>query len=587
MGTGRIPQTFIDDLIARVDIVDLIDSRVPLKKTGRNHVARCPFHSEKTPSFSVSREKQFYYCFGCGASGTAIGFLMDYDHLGFVEAVEELAESVGLDVPREAGIPGKEGRTAALTPIYDLQNRVAAYYAEQLKNHPQAQRAIDYLKGRGLSGDVARRYGIGYAPPGWNNLADHFDQRQLLAAGLLIEKDNGKRYDRFRDRIMFPIRDRRARVVGFGGRVLDQGTPKYLNSPETGVFQKGREVYGLAELLRYVSKPERILVVEGYMDVIALAQCGIPYAVATLGTATSKDHLDLLFRFSSELVICFDGDRAGRQAAWRAVETALPCLREGRQVRIILLPDGQDPDSLVRRDGRERFEKDIANAVLLSDYFFQHLTTRLDLTTIEGRASLVKTAQPLLSKLPGGTFRQMMQARLSELAHIDVVENSVTPAQPVHRSYGNERRSQVRSSPVRVAIALLLQHSELAQNADLDSAEVPTFVSDGVVLLRKIVQLLKEQPNMPLGGLLERFRNVPEERYLQRLALWDLPIPDDGIKAEFTDALSRISEHEKKAYVERLLQKASETGLTSAEKLKLRKLLPENVTSQKVRAGSG
>jgi len=573
--SGRIPQTFIDDLIARVDIVDLIDSRVPLKKTGRNHVARCPFHSEKTPSFSVSREKQFYYCFGCGASGTAIGFLMDYDHLGFVEAVEELAESVGLGVPREASIPGKEERTAALNPVYDLQNRVAAYYAEQLRNHPQAQRAIDYLKGRGLSGDVARHYGIGYAPPGWNNLADRFDQRQLLAAGLLIEKDSGNRYDRFRDRIMFPIRDRRARVVGFGGRVLDQGTPRYLNSPETSVFQKGREVYGLAELLRMVCKPERILVVEGYMDVIALAQCGIPYSVATLGTATSKEHLDLLFRFSSELVICFDGDRAGQQAAWRAVETALPCLREGRQIRLILLPDGQDPDSLVRQEGRARLEKDIASAVLLSDYFFQHLTDKLDLTTLEGRASLVKIARPLISKLPEGTFRQMMRARLSELAHIEVVENSVTVEKPMHRSYDDERRSQVQSSPIRVAIALLLQHPELAQNADLESTEWTPLESTGVVLLKKIMQMLKEQPNMPLGGLLERFRGEQEERYMKRLALWNLPIPDEGVNAEFTDALSRISEHEKNAYVDRLLQKESEAGLTETEKLKLRQLLAE------------
>ena len=575
MGTGSIPQTFIDDLIARVDIVDLIDSRVPLKKTGRSHMARCPFHSEKTPSFSVSREKQFYYCFGCGASGTAIGFLMDYDHLGFVEAVETLAESVGLDVPRETGGTGKKDRTAALNPVYDLQNRVAAYYAEQLKNHPQAQRAIDYLKGRGLSGEAARRYGIGYAPPGWNHLADRFDQRQLLAAGLLIEKDNGNRYDRFRDRIMFPIRDRRARVVGFGGRVLDQSTPKYLNSPETSVFQKGREVYGLAELLRAVSKPERILVVEGYMDVIALAQCGIPYAVATLGTAMSKGHLDLLFRFSSELVICFDGDPAGRQAAWRAVETALPCLREGRQIRLILLPDGQDPDSLVRRDGRERFEKDIANAVLLSDYFFQHLTDKLDLTTIEGRASLVKTARPLIGKLPEGTFREMMHARVSELAHIDVVENKVTAAQPVHRSYRNERQSQVQSSPIRVAIALLLQHPELARNADLESAEWTALESTGGVLLKNIMQILQEQPDIPLGGLLERFRGEPEERYMKRLALWNLPIPDEGVNAEFTDALSRISKHEKNVHLDRLLQKESEAGLTETEKLKLRQLLAE------------
>jgi len=344
--SGRIPREFIDDLLVRVDIVDLIDSHVPLKKTGNNFVARCPFHAEKTPSFSVNRKKQFFHCFGCGASGNAISFLMDFSHLDFVEAVEDLAGFVGIEVPREsieyqsAG-PKKED----LSSLYMLMEQVAAFYVEQLRSSDEGKIAVEYLKNRGVSGDCAGDFMLGYAPNEWKTLAPRFNPKLLLEAGLLVEKDGGQPpYDRFRGRLMFPIRDKRARIIGFGGRVLDDSLPKYLNSPETPLFHKGKEVYGLYELLEKNSKPQRILIVEGYMDVIALAQFGIHYAVAALGTSASQAHMDLLFRFSSELVFCFDGDKAGREAAWRAMEAAFSSLKDGRQIRIMLLPQNHDPD---------------------------------------------------------------------------------------------------------------------------------------------------------------------------------------------------------------------------------------------------
>ena len=334
--SGRIPREFIDELLVRVDIVDLIDSHVPLKKTGANYVARCPFHTEKSPSFSVNRNKQFFHCFGCGASGNAISFLMDFSHLDFIEAVEDLAAFVGVDVPRESVAHQSVSKKEDLSGLYGLMERVAAFYIEQLR---VSQKAVDYLKVRGVKSAVARDFMLGYAPDKWSALAEKFSQKLLIDAGLVVIKDDGQVYDRFRGRIMFPIRDKRARIIGFGGRVLDDSLPKYLNSPETSLFHKGKEVYGLYELLEKNSKPQRILIVEGYMDVIALAQYGINYAVAALGTATSQAHLDLLFRFSSELVFCFDGDRAGREAAWRVMESAFSSLKDGRSCRIMLPAD--------------------------------------------------------------------------------------------------------------------------------------------------------------------------------------------------------------------------------------------------------
>ena len=421
--SGRIPQAFIDELLTRTDIVDVIDARVPLKKAGREYKACCPFHNEKTPSFTVSQVKQFYHCFGCGAHGSAISFLMDYEHMEFVEAVEDLAHMAGLDVPREAAAgPATQSPTQ---PLYALLEEVSRYYRQQLRSHPQAARAIDYLKQRGLTGDIAARFDIGFAPPGWDNLAralggDAASRAALLETGLLIERpDGGGVYDRFRDRIQFPIRDRRGRTIGFGGRVLGNDSPKYLNSPESSIFHKGRELYGLYEARKAVRHLERILVVEGYMDVVALAQFDINYAVATLGTSTTPDHLERLYRTVPEVVFCFDGDRAGRAAAWRALENALPVLTDGREARFLFLPEGEDPDTLVRKTGKDEFENLITHSVHLSDFLFDHLSSQVDTASIDGRARLVDLARPLLSRLPDSIFRQLMLERLAQIARTD------------------------------------------------------------------------------------------------------------------------------------------------------------------------
>ena len=431
---GRIPQQFIDDLMQRVDIVEVIDSRVPLKKAGREYTACCPFHNEKTPSFTVSPNKQFFHCFGCGAHGTALGFLMDYEHLEFVEAVEELARGVGLEVPREAGHADDDQRSQNAL-LYDLHMEAAHHFQKMLRDHPRAQSAIDYLKNRGLSGEIARDFGLGYAPPGWDNLLtalgrDSERRRALATGGLAIQKDNGDLYDRFRHRIMFPIHDRRGRIIGFGGRVLGDDTPKYLNSPETPIFHKGRELYGLFEARKQVRQLDRLLVVEGYMDVVALAQFGVRNAVATLGTATTGEHLEQLFRVVPEVVFCFDGDRAGLAAAWRALENALPVLREGREARFLFLPEGDDPDSFIRREGADTFGERAANAIPFSDFLFEHLAGSVDMESIDGRARLVEQAKPLLTRLQPGVFRRMMVHQLERLAALPSVAGAAAPGPP-------------------------------------------------------------------------------------------------------------------------------------------------------------
>lgn len=376
---GLIPQSFIDDLLNRTDIVEVVSSRIQLKKTGKNYSACCPFHKEKTPSFTVSPDKQFYYCFGCGAGGNALGFVMDHDQLEFPQAVEELAKRAGMDVPREErGGRGHTPRQPTDSPLYPLLSAAAEFYKQALKSHPARKAAVNYLKGRGLTGEIARDFGLGFAPPGWDNLLKHLggDNLQLKAmldAGLLVENsDTGKRYDRFRDRVMFPIRDSRGRIIAFGGRVLGDDKPKYLNSPETPVFHKGQELYGLYEARQKNRDLDEIMVVEGYMDVIALAQQGIRNAVATLGTATSEEHIKRLFRLVPSILFCFDGDQAGRKAAWRALESVLPNLQDGKRVRFLFLPEGEDPDSLVRAEGEDAFRARITQqAQPLAEYFFQ------------------------------------------------------------------------------------------------------------------------------------------------------------------------------------------------------------------------
>ena len=418
---GRIPEHFIDDIIARTDLVELINSRVPLKRSGKNYAACCPFHQEKTPSFTVSPQKQFYYCFGCGASGNAVGFLMDYERLGFVDAVEQLAKLHSVEIPREND--GNFQQQQNLKPLYNLLEKASEFYQAQLKNPQVREKAISYLKRRGLTGETAKQFAIGYAPAGWDNLIKHLNaddkQKELLViAGLAVKNDRGRIYDRFRDRIMFPIRDPRGRTIGFGGRVLGDDKPKYLNSPETPVFHKSRELYGLYEARQQRTKITKHLVVEGYMDVVALAQFGIHYAVATLGTASNQEHLEKLFKQVNQVVFCFDGDEAGRNAAKRALDNAIPTLKDGREVKFLFLPEGEDPDTMVRQQGPEVFEDLVKHAQPLSEFFYQSLSEDLDTNTLDGKARLAKLAAPHIERIPKGIFRQLMLDRLASITEL-------------------------------------------------------------------------------------------------------------------------------------------------------------------------
>ncbi len=566
--SGRIPREFIDELLVRVDIVDLIDSHVPLKKTGTNYVARCPFHTEKTPSFSVNRNKQFFHCFGCGASGNAISFLMDFSHLDFVEAVEDLAAFTGIDVPRESLGYQAESKKDDLNSLYVVMEQVAAFYVEQLRVSPKA---IDYLKARGIKGEIARDFMLGYAPDKWGALSGRFSQKLLIEAGVMARKDDGQAYDRFRGRIMFPIRDKRARIIGFGGRVLDDSLPKYLNSPETSLFHKGKEVYGLYELLQKNSKPQRILIVEGYMDVIALAQYGIDYAVAALGTAASQAHLDLLFRFSSELVFCFDGDRAGREAAWRAIASVFPSLKGGRQIRIMLLPQNHDPDSLVREEGLDKFTERIQSAQVLSDYFFEHFSKDLKLSEMEGRSNLRNEALSYLKQLPIGAFREMMFEKLSGLAKQYILDNEAILAQKKQ-----VKKHQVKTGRLSLpsfVIALLLQNPKFIEIVEQKEIDWNQLEFEGVERFKSILHMITDKKPTNYGMLLEAYRDHADEGIVKKLASFDLLIPDDGTEAEFSDALNGLLKQGREAGIARLQAKAQSKGLDSHEQETLVKML--------------
>jgi len=575
---GRIPQQFIQELLSRVDIADIVGERVQLKKTGQNYMACCPFHNEKTASFSVSPSKQFYHCFGCGVHGSAISFLMEYDRLDFVEAVKQLAARAGVEVPRDgvATAPSQDYQ-----PLYTTLEAAAKYYAAQLRE-PTAAAAVDYLKARGLTGAIAQEYGIGYAPAGWDHLLQHFRadasvRQRLLQAGLVIEKEGGGVYDRFRNRVMFPIRDARGRVVGFGGRVLTDETPKYLNSPETPVFHKGRELYGLFEARKRVRDLAQVLVVEGYMDVVGLAQYDIGNTVATLGTATTREHIERLFRATSDVVFCFDGDNAGRKAAWRALEAALPLMTGQQHVRFMFLPEGEDPDSLVRKEGHAQFAARSVTAIPLSTYLFEHLVNGADLSTIEGRARLVELARPLVSKIPTGVYRQMTVARLAEITRMEEAAlmqaldsgKTLEPA-PVARKV---RAPLIQGAPsaVRMAVKLLLQEPTLArETTDLSAA---TSIDARDQLLVKLIDILRANPQTTQGMLLEYFRETPEGQYLEKVARWDWAVPEDGVKVEFFGALARVKEQQAKQRAEDLLEKAQLSGLTLEEKVEFKQLV--------------
>jgi len=538
---GRIPPQFIDDLLARTDIVELIGSRIQLRRAGREFQARCPFHEERTPSFTVSAEKQFYHCFGCGAHGTAIGFLMEYDRLEFREAVSELAQRAGLVVPTEGG-PVQSGPDHG--PIYQLLERAAALYKRQLREHPQARRAVDYLRGRGLSGEIAARYGLGYAPPGWDFILDRLGagpggRDALLEAGLVAERD-GRTYDRLRDRIIFPIRDRRGRCIGFGGRVLGDDKPKYLNSPDTPVFHKGRELYGLNEAMHANRKLERLLVVEGYMDVIALAQFGIDYAVATLGTATTGDHLQTLLRTAPELIFCFDGDRAGRDAAWKALESALPLVTGSQSLRFLFLPEGEDPDTLVRGEGQAAFEGRLTRAQPLSELFFERLSAQVDMVTRDGKLRLATLAKPLIERVPAGIYREMLEGRLAALAGIEQ-----RPRGPGRRGPAIRRGPTRPPRPSKVAqvIALLLDRPDLAGHAMEQDDAWRRLDNPGVPILAELLEIIGAYPGITKGALIERWRGHRHFDYLQRLSVSPFlgDIPEDGAQAEIAGALQGLS----------------------------------------------
>lgn len=636
---GLIPQSFIDDLLNRTDIVDVVSSRVQMKKAGKNYTACCPFHKEKTPSFSVSPDKQFYYCFGCGAGGNALGFIMDHDNLDFPQAVEELAKAAGMEIPREeSGRPHKP-RQPTDSPLYPLLTAAADFYRQALKSHPARKAAVDYLKGRGLTGEIARDFGLGFAPPGWDNLYKHLSsdtlqQKAMIDAGLLVENaETGKRYDRFRDRVMFPIRDSRGRIIAFGGRVLGDDKPKYLNSPETPVFHKGQELYGLFEARKFNRSLDEIIVVEGYMDVIALAQQGLRNAVATLGTATSEEHMKRLFRVVPSVLFCFDGDQAGRNAAWRALEATLPCLQDGRRARFLFLPEGEDPDTLVRSEGTDAFKARInQHAQPLADYFFQQLTEEADPRSLEGKAHMATLAAPLIDKVPGANLRTLMRQRLSEITGLtsetvsQLVQKAPPPPQTAYdpgidydampdysdfqqpdayvpqqewtpkkpgaggKKWENKpwdkkgKRGGEREQawipvgvepPTLTALRTLLHHPQLAKKVE-DAGHFAAEDQTNNQLLIALVEAVQKNPKLSSIQLLSRWHGTEQGRLLQRLLEKEWLIDADNLEQQFFDTITSLSARQRERNLEQLLRKARQGELSSEEKQQLLDLLGRN-----------
>ncbi|WP_308584639.1 DNA primase [uncultured Pseudomonas sp.] len=646
---GLIPQSFIDDLLNRTDIVDVVSSRLQMKKAGKNYTACCPFHKEKTPSFSVSPDKQFYYCFGCGAGGNALGFIMDHDNLDFPQAVEELAKAAGMEIPREeSGRPHKP-RQPTDSPLYPLLTAAADFYRQALKSHPQRKAAVDYLKGRGLTGEIARDFGLGFAPPGWDNLYKHLSsdtlqQKAMIDAGLLVENaETGKRYDRFRDRVMFPIRDSRGRIIAFGGRVLGDDKPKYLNSPETPVFHKGQELYGLFEARKNNRNLDEIIVVEGYMDVIALAQQGLRNAVATLGTATSEEHLKRLFRVVPSVLFCFDGDQAGRNAAWRALEATLPCLQDGRRARFLFLPEGEDPDTLVRSEGTDAFRARInQHAQPLADYFFQQLTEEADPRSLEGKAHMATLAAPLIDKVPGANLRTLMRQRLLEITGLsgEAVSQLVHSApqdapptydpgmdydtlpdyadfHPAQEAYAPQQewtpkkpgaggkkwdkkpwnkngkrgdrdeayapRTPVAvEAPTLIALRTLIHHPQLAgkvESAENFANESNTYAQ----VLIALIEAVQKNPKLNSIQLMARWHGTEQGRLLKALAEKEWLIDGDNLEQQFLDTITRLSAGQHTQTLDELIKRARQPGLSAEEQIQIAKqmrdLLKQNVSA--------
>jgi DNA primase len=569
--SSRIPQAFIDEVVTRTDIVELIDNHVSLKKKGKEYAACCPFHNEKTASFTVSPEKQFYHCFGCGAHGTALGFLMEYERLDFIEAVEVLAQQHGLEIPKDDTTFVKND----YQDLYVLLERANAYFQNNLR---QQQHAIKYLKNRGVSGEIAAKYDLGYAADGFENLLKEFGgtatQEQLIDIGLIKENDKGSIYDRFRNRIVFPIKDRRGRVIGFGGRVLDNAVPKYLNSPETPVFHKSDALYGLYEARKAKQSSKSLIVVEGYMDVVALAQHGIDNVVATLGTATTSQHIQQLYRCTQEIIFCFDGDRAGREAAWRAAQQTIPLFKDGLEAKFLFLPQGEDPDSLIRNRGKEIFLQYVAEGDSLSNFIFSKLSEDVDIRTPSGKARLAQIAKPLLEKFPNGVFKKLIFEELEKKVGTPI-QYSVTNERPASTSAKNNFPGN-KATPVRLAVAALLHQPSLALDIEpvshLENCDLL-----GVPLLLKIINTWKQEPELTHAALIERFRGQAEEQQIQKLMSWNPPELAEP-KAALEDALAWISRKTQNLRVQELIDKESTDGLTEDERQEFKNLLHQKAS---------
>ena len=610
--TGRIPERFIDELLTRIDIVDVIQERVTLKKAGRDWSARCPFHDERSPSFTVSPAKQFYHCFGCGAHGSAIRFLMDYDRLEFPDAIEELAARAGLKVEYEGGQRDKPRED--VSDLYALLDAAATFYHEQLARSALARA---YFEQRGLDAQTLQRFNLGFAPNQWDALKNALGttpQRLALLdkAGMLASGNSGGKYDRFRDRVMFPILDRRGRTIAFGGRIIEKrvdesaladspaqdvradanaerseeperkgaGGPKYLNSPETPLFHKGRELFGLWQVRDANPKITRLLVVEGYMDVIALHQYGITQAVATLGTATTSDHAEILFRNSADVYFCFDGDRAGRQAAWRAVESVLPRMRDGRQAWFLFVPDGEDPDSLIRAEGVAGFEQRLKQATPLSEFFFAETGKDVNLATIDGKARLAERARPLISQIPDGAFRDLMYGELERLSGARSVLPSGTGQVEVRATARLNGGRPAQRSLVRTAVALLVQSPALAAEI-----EPPWTFSElrqpGIPLLVELIRLCRERPTLTTGALLEQFAEREEAAALNKLATLDLLVDAGQGRADFIGALAQLDVQTSQQRLDDLIARQLDGGLSESERDELRQLMANKPAHRK------
>ncbi len=563
-----IPDSFIQDLLARVDIVDLVDGYVPLKKAGANYAACCPFHNEKSPSFTVSPTKQFYHCFGCGAHGTAISFVMEYQGMGFVDAIKELATRAGMQVPESEGRSFNDEKPGQTRMLIEIMARAAQYYKDQLKASP---RAVEYCKKRGLTGEVAARFGMGYAPDGWQNLQaifSDYNAEELKTAGLVIENEAGRRYDRFRDRLMIPIINQKGDIIAFGGRIIDQGEPKYLNSPETPLFEKGRELFGLPQARQALRETDTAIVTEGYMDVIALAQNGVGNAVATLGTATTSTHVSKLLRQVDRVVFCFDGDNAGRKAAWRALENSLEALADNKRLAFVFLPQDDDPDSYIRTHGKEEFDRLVHQAMPLSDFLLRELAQRCDLTSSEGKAQLIYEAKPLLLKLPTPLLRLQLVKRLAEASGFAQSEverlcdlRSYAPAAPA-------KAKRTAPSLTRNLLRIVLHKPELASALPIDLLP-DTPERQALIRLHQLVSNNPEASSY--ASLREQLRGLPEESMIENAAseLLGRQFDEAEAEGEFRDTLEKLQEGGQKRAFAELQTKAQQfgvAGLSAAEK---------------------